>query len=42
MGDGDDDGGDGPSSGKPGLIFWVWAVVFIVFIAMTVYITVAP
>ncbi len=40
MAGGDDDRGDGP--GRAGLIFWVWAVVFIVFIAMTVYITIAP
>jgi hypothetical protein len=25
----------------PGLIFWVWTLVFAVFIALTVYITVA-
>ncbi|MBM3664456.1 MAG: hypothetical protein FJW92_01495 [Actinobacteria bacterium] len=28
-----------PGRTMPGLVFWVWAVVFIVFIAMTVFIT---
>ena len=41
MGDDRQPGGE-PGPGRPGLIFWVWAVVFIVFIAMTIYITVAP
>jgi hypothetical protein len=34
--------GEGPGPRRPGLILWVWALVFIVFIAMTIYITVAP
>jgi len=38
----DDQPGDGPGPGRRGLVFWEWAVVFIVFIAMTVYITIAP
>ena len=42
MGGGGDDREGGPGSGRPRLILWVWAVVFIVFIAMTIYITVAP
>jgi len=37
----DDQPGDGPGPGRRGLVFWEWAVVFIVFIAMTVYITVS-
>ena len=37
----EDDGDREPGRQMPGLIFWVWALVFTVFIALTVYITVA-
>jgi len=32
---------DEPGRSAPGLIFWVWVLVFVVFIGLTVYITVA-
>ena len=37
----EDDGDREPGRQLPGLIFWVWTLVFAVFIALTVYITVA-
>ena len=37
----EDDGDREPGRRMPGLIFWVWALVLTVFIALTVYITVA-
>lgn len=29
-------------SGRTPLVFWVWAIVFLIFIGMTVYITIVP